>query len=180
MFAWSVGAGLIGTGEGDEALRQQNGAKSAPDADFPGGKGHFGADRAGRYPGHAAQDAGIHRHQSLPADAGPGAGRRHGDHRVDRHLPIFRGAAAGAGFVRDRADGGRPGRNVEQARGDQFLRQCRRSLPPPAPGDEGLGGAAGAGLRGGQPAARTPRRGRTSPWRRPSTASKTPPKPSRN
>ena len=48
----------------------------------------------------AAQDAGIHGDQPAAAHAGAGARRRHRDHRIDRHLPLFRGAAAGAAAVR--------------------------------------------------------------------------------
>ena len=50
---------------------------------------------------------------------------------------------------RDRAGG-----DVEPALRDQFLLECRGRVPPPASGDEGAGGAAGAGLGRGHEAAR--------------------------
>ena len=43
--------------------------------------------------------------QSDAAGAGAGARRRHRHHRIDRHLPLLRGATARAAAVRPRSPG---------------------------------------------------------------------------
>ncbi len=57
------------------------------------------------------KSAAYRRHQSAPAGAGAGARRRHRDRRIDRDLPLFRGAASGAAAVRTRA--ARTSRRIE-------------------------------------------------------------------
>ena len=48
----------------------------------------------------------------------------------DRHLPLFRGAAAGAAAVRGGGQGNRAGRDVEPALRAQSAVQRRARLPP--------------------------------------------------
>ena len=84
--------------------------------------------------GARAQDRRIHRAQSVAARAGAGARRRHGDHRVDRDLPLY-----SRGCVRSRrcSAAARSKRRWSRcgtgASSSIFIRRCRPSSAIPHP-----------------------------------------------
>ena len=104
----------------------------------------------------------------LPARAGADPRRRHADRRDHGHLPLFRGDAARAGPVRQRARGSGPWWRCGTGAWSSICCSVRGAgLPPPASGHGAARGAAGVGVGRGQQAqgAGDARRSWTRSWR---------------
>jgi hypothetical protein len=80
--------------------------------------------------------------QSVAAAANPGTGRRHGPHRIDRDLPLFRGAESGTGAVRHHGALGKALVEMWQRRVELNLFMASPGVSPHPSRNEGLGSAA--------------------------------------
>src|SRR5947209_6621093 len=99
-------------GSRHEALRRRSRAQSPAHAHLFGREGDYVAHGASRYRRHGTEVPDLRRDQSTQASPGAGTGRWHGDHGIDRNLPLLRGAQARSAAVRAWGSGAGAHRDV--------------------------------------------------------------------